>query len=160
MSLIYPKRQSIVTRMDDFAFSVMRTFPSCSHSVCTLTESLKTGFFQLDPVERALDIFSSLDVDNNGVVTEEEFVEGCLTDPNFLAVLQTFNCDFIWSTQKLTSGLPSCCTIEPVDWESSISVLRSQSDRCWSYYLKARSDGPNKMQRDREFYNSLRFSHA
>jgi hypothetical protein len=54
--------------------------------------------FQLDPVERALDIFCSLDVDNNGVVTEEEFVEGCLTDPNFLAVLQTFNCDFIWNT--------------------------------------------------------------
>jgi hypothetical protein len=53
---------------------------------------------QEDPVERALDIFHSLDVDSDGVVTEEEFVEGCLTDPNFLAVLQTFNCDFIWST--------------------------------------------------------------
>jgi hypothetical protein len=52
----------------------------------------------LDPVERALDIFSSLDVDNDGVVTEEEFVEGCLTDPNCLAVLLTFNCDFIWNT--------------------------------------------------------------
>ena len=53
---------------------------------------------QVDPIERALDIFHSLDIDSDGVVTEEEFVEGCLSDSNFLAVLQTFNCDFIWNT--------------------------------------------------------------
>jgi len=50
----------------------------------------------MDPKARAIELFESLDVDADGVLTEDEFVEGCLTDPNFLAVLQTFNCDFIW----------------------------------------------------------------
>lgn len=50
----------------------------------------------VDPTDRAAELFHSLDVNSDGILTEEEFVEGCLSDPNFLAVLETFNCDFIW----------------------------------------------------------------
>lgn len=52
-----------------------------------------------DPVKRALEIFYDLDVNKDGVVTEEEFVEGCLTDPNFLFMLENFSCDFIWGDE-------------------------------------------------------------
>ena len=54
---------------------------------------------KFDPVKRALEIFVDLDIDGNGVVTEEEFVEGCITDPNFLFMLEHFSCDFIWGDE-------------------------------------------------------------
>ena len=32
----------------------------------------------------------------DGIVDEDEFVEGCLNDPNFLFMLEHFSCDFLW----------------------------------------------------------------
>lgn len=49
-----------------------------------------------DPRESARDLFFSLDVDRDGQLTEEEFVEGCMSDPGFLMMLETFSCDFLW----------------------------------------------------------------
>ena len=41
-------------------------------------------------------IFGDLDANNDGIVDEDEFVEGCLADPNFLFMLEHFSCDFLW----------------------------------------------------------------
>jgi Ca2+-binding EF-hand superfamily protein len=49
-----------------------------------------------DPKQSAREIFKSLDVNRDGHLTEDEFVEGCLSDPLFLMMLETFSCDFMW----------------------------------------------------------------
>ena len=46
--------------------------------------------------KRARELFDALDDDGNGVLTEEEFVEGCLSDEAFVTLLEDFNGDFIW----------------------------------------------------------------
>ena len=38
-----------------------------------------------------------LDVNGDGTVTEDEFVDGCLSDDNFLYMLENFTCDFLWA---------------------------------------------------------------
>ena len=49
-----------------------------------------------NPAARARVIFGDLDANNDGIVDEDEFVEGCLADPNFLFMLEHFSCDFLW----------------------------------------------------------------
>ena len=49
-----------------------------------------------DPIERARDLFSALDVDGDGVVTETEFISGCLKDQAFIIMLESFSSDDIW----------------------------------------------------------------
>ena len=51
----------------------------------------------IDPVQSAQIIFMALDKDSDGILTEDEFVEGCLADPMFLLMLETFSCDFLWA---------------------------------------------------------------
>ena len=46
--------------------------------------------------KRARELFEALDDDGNGSLTEEEFVEGCMTDDAFVTLLRDFNGDFIW----------------------------------------------------------------
>ena len=46
--------------------------------------------------ENARAIFKMLDVNRDGTLDEEEFVDGCLADEMFLQMLLTFNCDFLW----------------------------------------------------------------
>ena len=46
--------------------------------------------------ENARAIFKMLDVNRDGALDEEEFVDGCLADEMFLQMLLTFNCDFLW----------------------------------------------------------------
>ena len=52
---------------------------------------------EIDPKQSAQIIFMALDKDGDGVLTEEEFVEGCLSDPMFLSMLETFSCEFLWA---------------------------------------------------------------
>lgn len=49
-----------------------------------------------DPRENARATFRFLDVDRDGQLSEDEFVEGCLSDPMFMVMLETFKCDFLW----------------------------------------------------------------
>ena len=49
-----------------------------------------------DPVARAQELFEALDVDGDGVVTEEEFINGCLKDQAFIMLLEKFSGDTIW----------------------------------------------------------------
>ena len=51
---------------------------------------------KFDPVARAEEIFKDLDVNGDGSVDEDEFVTGCLSDENFLFMLENFTCDFLW----------------------------------------------------------------
>ena len=51
---------------------------------------------KIDPVARAEEIFKDLDVNGDGSVDEDEFVTGCLSDENFLFMLEHFTCDFLW----------------------------------------------------------------
>ena len=51
---------------------------------------------KFDPVARAAEIFKDLDINGDGGVSEDEFVDGCLSDPNFLFMLEHFSCDFLW----------------------------------------------------------------
>ena len=44
----------------------------------------------------ALAFFVEMDTNEDGEITEEEFVEGCLSDPMFVQMLTTFSCDFMW----------------------------------------------------------------
>ena len=48
--------------------------------------------------KRAKELFDALDDDGNGFLTEEEFVEGCLTDEAFVKLLSDFNGDFIFES--------------------------------------------------------------
>ena len=48
-----------------------------------------------DPIERARDLFSALDVDGDGVVTETEFISGCLKDEAFILMLEKFGSEDI-----------------------------------------------------------------
>lgn len=52
---------------------------------------------EIDAKQSAQIIFMALDKDGDGVLTEEEFVEGCLSDPMFLSMLETFSCEFLWA---------------------------------------------------------------
>ena len=49
-----------------------------------------------DPVERARELFEALDVDGDGVVTEEEFIRGCMRDDVFVLLLQKFSGEEVW----------------------------------------------------------------
>ena len=49
-----------------------------------------------DPIARAQELFEALDVDGDGVVTEEEFINGCLKDQAFVMLLEKFSGDTIW----------------------------------------------------------------
>ena len=49
-----------------------------------------------DPIERARDLFSALDIDGDGVVTESEFISGCLKDQAFIIMLESFSSEDIW----------------------------------------------------------------
>ena len=42
------------------------------------------NLFQTDAAERAHSIFSNLDLDGNGEITEEEFVKGCMEDKDLV----------------------------------------------------------------------------
>ena len=46
--------------------------------------------------ENARAIFKMLDINRDGQLDEDEFVDGCLADDMFLEMLLTFNCDFLW----------------------------------------------------------------
>ena len=48
--------------------------------------------------KRARELFEALDEDGNGSLTEDEFVEGCMTDQAFVQLLQDFNGDFIFDS--------------------------------------------------------------
>ena len=50
-----------------------------------------------DPGKRARELFEALDEDGSGTLTEDEFVDGCMTDEAFIQLLKDFNGDFIWS---------------------------------------------------------------
>ena len=49
-----------------------------------------------DPLQRAQELFEALDVDGDGTVTEDEFVNGCLKDEVFVMLLDKFSGDNIW----------------------------------------------------------------
>lgn len=53
---------------------------------------------KLDEVEKALakKVVAHLDKNGDGRITREEFIEGCLSDNDFLCLLQCFNGEIIW----------------------------------------------------------------
>ena len=53
---------------------------------------------KFDPVKRAKEIFNALDLNNDGAITEDEFVTGCKSDSCFMKVIDEMSLDFLWST--------------------------------------------------------------
>lgn len=51
---------------------------------------------KFDPKVRARQMFLELDLDGDGIINEDEFVEGFLQDPALLDLMENFSCDFIW----------------------------------------------------------------
>ena len=51
---------------------------------------------KFDPVKRAKEIFTALDANGDGVVTEPEFISGCLSDDVFVKVMDDLCLDFLW----------------------------------------------------------------
>ena len=51
---------------------------------------------KFDPVKRAKEIFNALDANGDGVVTETEFISGCLSDEMFVKVMDDLCLDFLW----------------------------------------------------------------
>lgn len=51
---------------------------------------------KFDQSKRARELFNALDDDGNGVLTEDEFITGCMSDEAFVKVLDEFSADFIW----------------------------------------------------------------
>ena len=49
-----------------------------------------------DPAERARELFEALDVNGDGAVTEDEFIQGCMKDDVFVMMLEKFSGDNIW----------------------------------------------------------------
>ena len=45
---------------------------------------------------RARELFDALDANGDGVVTEDEFVEGCMSDEAFVKVLEEFTGEMLW----------------------------------------------------------------
>ena len=52
-----------------------------------------------NPQERARELFEALDVDGDGVVTEDEFISGCMKDEVFIMLLQKFSGEEVWGIQ-------------------------------------------------------------
>jgi len=52
---------------------------------------------KFDPVKRAKEIFTALDLNGDGAITEDEFVGGCKSDGSFLKVMDDLCLDFLWS---------------------------------------------------------------
>ena len=55
-------------------------------------------FNNFDPGKRARELFDALDEDGSGTLTEDEFIDGCMTDEAFVQLLKDFNGDFIWNS--------------------------------------------------------------
>ena len=49
-------------------------------------------------MKRAKEIFNALDLNNDGAITEDEFVTGCKSDSCFMKVIDEMSSDFLWST--------------------------------------------------------------
>lgn len=54
---------------------------------------------KFDPVKRAKEIFNALDLNNDGAITEDEFVTGCKSDSCFMKVIDEMSLDFLWSSK-------------------------------------------------------------
>ena len=52
-------------------------------------------------MERARELFEALDVDGDGVVTEGEFIKGCMRDGVFVMLLQKFNGEEVYPPNTL-----------------------------------------------------------
>ena len=61
---------------------------------------LNEGLEKEAAVERAMAIFSTLDINNDGDVTEEEFVRGCLEVANIFRTLRTILFRYCWKFGK------------------------------------------------------------
>ena len=60
--------------------------------------SLSLAWEMRDP-DRDCSNFEALDVDGDGVVTEEEFIRGCMRDDVFFMLLQKFSGEEVWGFQ-------------------------------------------------------------
>ena len=57
---------------------------------------------RFDPVKRAKEIFNALDANNDGTITEDEFVSGCKSDAFFMKVIDEMSLDFLWSPSVIS----------------------------------------------------------
>ena len=57
---------------------------------------------RFDPVKRAKEIFNALDANNDGTITEDEFVNGCKSDAFFMKVIDEMSLDFLWSPSVIS----------------------------------------------------------
>ena len=44
-------------------------------------------------------VFSRLDTNKDGLLTKDEFIEGCLKDPEILRSLENFQLNILWNVQ-------------------------------------------------------------
>ena len=65
---------------------------------CTFFRDCK----RFDPVKRAKEIFNALDANNDGTITEDEFVSGCKSDTFFMKVIDEMSLDFLWSPSVIS----------------------------------------------------------
>ena len=52
------------------------------------------------PVSRTQDIFSKMDVNNDGVLSREEFIQGCMNDETLFRLLACSNTDPMANQQQ------------------------------------------------------------
>ena len=68
-------------------------------NVSSIAEELSNpsrDYRKFDPNKRAHELFAALDFDNNGYISENEFIKGCTSDETFVKLLTEFSGDFIW----------------------------------------------------------------
>ena len=53
-------------------------------------------------MKRAKEIFNALDANNDGTITEDEFVSGCKSDTFFMKVIDEMSLDFLWSPSVIS----------------------------------------------------------
>lgn len=48
-------------------------------------------------------VFARLDTNKDGLLTEEEFIQGCLQDPEILQSLENFQFNILWIIHNIPS---------------------------------------------------------
>ena len=97
---VQPQIQIVVTDVDEEEMKrdkeKVRALKSVVDELCQPHRDCK----KFDPVKRAKEIFNALDANNDGMITEDEFLQGCKSDAFFMKVIDEMSLDFLWSNNQ------------------------------------------------------------
>ena len=94
---VQPQIQIVVTDVDE---EEMKRDKEKVRALKTVVDELSQPHRdckKFDPVKRAKEIFNALDANNDGMITEDEFLQGCKSDAYFMKVIDEMSLDFLWS---------------------------------------------------------------